>query len=554
MKAFKRLLSLTLSLALALAITAAPAPAGAVEPSYTVSGAYGESVYLENLRNLTLTGDYRTDLVNVALTQVGYHEGADRTERHGGDLTSDGNWTEYGYYAQCDGYAWCAMFISWCARQARIPYSLLQDSTVARAYSFGLPFYLKEDYAPRTGDIIFFAEKGHVWDHVGIVMGVREGWVYTIEGNARNAVRIKRYTLDDEYIRGYGVYETADPQEDLVQRKRLYLLRYDLNGGQGKRTDQVALEDQLLCIYPNEEDEPNPDSDQPPENAHWCWKEGCSFEGWYLRRNSDGRWLTVNGWQDSKTIREQAYSRRLFADMDGFIIDESWCDRDFGEFTLYAVWRSEETGALENESAYIYRLDSQGWANPFRDLSEADIWYAPVKHLFQRGLLSGVEENRFGVSSSLTLAQLLALLHRASGSPDYRSVLLPYRDVQEGDWYYNAVCWACQLGMLRADPVLKPDSPLTRGAYIAVLYAWAVNTGRCDPTPEGDGTLALLRALITDRGLSGESTSPEALAWARKTGLLQTWGLNMPEALSRTGVTRLEGCGLLALYLERSGK
>jgi hypothetical protein len=218
------------------------------------------------------------------------------------------------------------------------------------------------------------------------------------------------------------------------------------------------------------------------------------------------------------------------------------------------VWRSEVTGALEEESAYIYRLDSQGWANPFRDLSEADIWYAPVKHLFQRGLLSGMEENRFGVSSSLTLAQLLALLHRASGSPDYRSVLLPYRDVQEGDWYYNAVCWAYQLGMLRPDPVLNPDTPLTRGDYIAVLYAWAVNTGRCDPTPEGDGTLSLLRSLISDRSLSGENASPEALAWARKTGLLQSWGLSVPEALSRTGVTRLEGCGLLALYLERSGK
>ena len=533
---------------------AALLPAGAVGSSYTVSGSYAESVYYENLQNLTLTGDYRTDLVNVALTQVGYHEGASNKERHGNNLTSDGNWTEYGYFSACDGYAWCAMFISWCARQARIPGSMIQNSTVARAYSFGLPFYLKEDYAPRTGDIIFFAEKGHVWDHVGIVMGVREGWIYTIEGNARNAVRIKRYRPDDEYIRGYGVYDQNDPQEDLVQRKRLYLLYYDLNGGEGKRTDQVALEGQILSIFPNEEDEPNPDSDQPPENAHWCWKDGCTFEGWYIRRNADRKWLTSDGWQDSRSVREKGYARRIFADMDGFIMDETWSEEDFGEFTLYAVWRNEETGALEEESAYISRQDSQGWANPFRDLDEDSVWYAPVKHLFQRGLLNGVEENRFGVSSSLTLAQFLSLLHRAAGSPDYSGVQLPYADVPEGSWCYSAVCWAWQLGILPEGETLRPNARLTRETYLAGFYAWAVNTGRGERILEGESTLSQVRAQLAELGLSPESVNTEALAWAEKTGLLRLWQLTVPQVLGCVGVTRLEGFGLLALYLERNGK
>ena len=541
-----------LSLLLVLVLFAALAPTWAAEPSYTVTGAYEDSVYYANLKALTLTGDYRTDLVNVALTQVGYHEGANRTERHGGNLTSDGNWTEYGYFAECDGYAWCAMFISWCARQARIPYSLIQNSNVARAYAFGLPFYLKEDYAPRTGDIVFFAEKGHVWDHVGIVMGVREGWVYTVEGNARNAVRIKRYRTDDEYIRGYGVYESADPQEDLVQRKRLYLIRYDLNGGEGKRTDQVALEDHVLCIYPNEEDEPNPDSDQPPENAHWCWKEGCDFVGWYLRRNEDGKWLTDSGWQDSRSVREKGFARKVLGDMDGFIIDETWCSRDYGEFTLYAVWRSSATGELEEESAFISRPDSQGWANPFRDLGEDSPWYAPVKHLFQRGLLNGEEENRFGTDSPLTLAQLLALLHRLAGSPDYRGVRLPYRDVGEGDWYCSAVCWAYQLGLLPEEDALKPDRLLTGEAYLRLLYAWAAETGRCEPVREGESAMTALRIMLFCRDL--HPSAPEALAWAWKTGLLGTWGLSVSQLLSVPAVTRLEGCGLLAAYLEHSGQ
>ena len=63
-----------------------------------------------------------------------------------------------------------------------------------------------------------------------------------------------------------------------------------------------------------------------------------------------------------------------------------------------------------------------------------------------------------------------------------------------------------------------------------------------------------MAARLADRGLSPASVSPEALAWARKSGLLRAWGLSLPEVVGCTGVTRLEGCGLLALYLERSGK
>lgn len=540
-----------LSLLLILLLTASLVPAGAVSSSYSVSGPYGESVYYENLKNLTLTGDYRTDLVNVALTQVGYHEGANSRDRHGNNWYSDGNWTEYGYFAQLDGYAWCAMFISWCARQARIPGSLIQNSNVARAYSFGLPFYPREEYSPRTGDIVFFAEKGHVWDHVGIVLGIREGWMYTIEGNARNAVRIKRYEPDDEYIRGYGVYDQTDPVEDLVQRKRLYLLHYDLNGGEGKRVDQVALEGNTLGLYPNEPDEPNPDSDEEPENQHWCWKEGCEFDGWYIRRSADGKWLTeTQGWQSSRSIRENGCARKVYGDGEGFTMDGTWSEEDFGEFTLYAVWRNGETGVREEESAYIVRYDSQGWGNPFRDLPEDSVYYSPVKHLVQRGLLNGVSDNLFGSDSSLTLVQFLALLHRSAGSPAAPDVSLPYGDVSREDWFYPAVCWAWQTGCIPDGARLRPDTPLSRGEFLNRLYAFAVNSGRSDPVPDWDSDLSQYRSLLANRE-SDTAVELKAVVWAQKSGLLRVWSIPLSDLIVRNRITRLEAFGLLAWYLER---
>ena len=44
-------------------------------PSYTPSSPYRSSAYYTQLCNVTLTGNQRTDLVNVARSQLGYHEG-----------------------------------------------------------------------------------------------------------------------------------------------------------------------------------------------------------------------------------------------------------------------------------------------------------------------------------------------------------------------------------------------------------------------------------------------------------------------------------------------
>ena len=136
-KQLKRLLAFLL---VAITVCSAAAPALALTPTYRVTKAFAESRYYKELVEVELTGNYRADLINIALTQVGYHEGENSADRNGMNLGNKGNWTEYGYYCECDGYAWCAMFITWCARQAQIPQSVICDSRLASSYSFGVDF------------------------------------------------------------------------------------------------------------------------------------------------------------------------------------------------------------------------------------------------------------------------------------------------------------------------------------------------------------------------------------------------------------------------------
>ena len=186
----------------------------AIEPQYKVSSAYKGSTYYKNLNALPLVGDGAFDTLSVALSQYGYHEGASSADYHGGNTASTGNYTEYGFaYGKVSGtysYAWCAVFVSWCLRQAGE-----EDSAggafascslwVARLKELG-QYTARSAHTPRMGDLIFFrsAGVGRVSDHGGLVRYVSGGRVYTIEGNSSGQVALRDYALGDTYIVGYG--------------------------------------------------------------------------------------------------------------------------------------------------------------------------------------------------------------------------------------------------------------------------------------------------------------------------------------------------------------
>lgn len=204
--------TMALVLSLVLLIVLIPIPkADALNPSYTPSTQYRTSSYYSALTALTLTGNNRTDLIEVAKTQIGYHEGNSTSDLGGGNSSGSGNYTEYGYwYGMQD--QWCAMFVSWCLRQAGVPNSVVQSHASCTNwvswFQTNATYYTRSSgYVPASGDIIFFKSDAvtRASDHVGIVNYVSGNTVYTIEGNSSNQVRTRSYALSDTYIVGYGI-------------------------------------------------------------------------------------------------------------------------------------------------------------------------------------------------------------------------------------------------------------------------------------------------------------------------------------------------------------
>ena len=104
--------------------------AASIKPNYSTyeyGDAYKTSVYYERLLEARagLTGDHRYDVILVALSQIGYHEGDSDADMDGWNLGGSNNYVEYNrLFTKLEGnwgYAWCAAFVSWCQFQAGVP-------------------------------------------------------------------------------------------------------------------------------------------------------------------------------------------------------------------------------------------------------------------------------------------------------------------------------------------------------------------------------------------------------------------------------------------------
>lgn len=190
-KHLKKLLSITLAALIVFGGTTGVGllkntaiKAEAVE--YSGSSYYMNSKYYTALKNVTLTGNQREDIVNIAMSQLGYHEGDSNADLGGGNTSGSNDYNEYSYHiANGKAQAWCGNFVAWCAQQANISTDIIANNYVqfvpnAAHYTY----YSASSYTPSKGDLFIEGD----WAHIGIVAEVNGNTIKTIEGNADRAV------------------------------------------------------------------------------------------------------------------------------------------------------------------------------------------------------------------------------------------------------------------------------------------------------------------------------------------------------------------------------
>lgn len=144
---------------------------------------------------------------------------ADQYDSRGEIIGGKGYFSEWyiGNYADNPGWnqytPWCACFLSWAADQKKAsidgapPKFADVDKGMADFQESGKWRNPNDaNNMPIPGDYVFFDwDRGSDPDHVGAVLCVKDGFLYTIEGNSGGKVAVNRYPKNDPRIVGYGV-------------------------------------------------------------------------------------------------------------------------------------------------------------------------------------------------------------------------------------------------------------------------------------------------------------------------------------------------------------
>ncbi len=125
--------------------------------------------------------------------------------------------------------------------------------------------------------------------------------------------------------------------------------------------------------------------------------------------------------------------------------------------------------------AFLWRLagspEPKSQQCPFKDVPTSAYFYKAVIWAAENGIVYGAEPDTFDPYSGCTRAQIAAFIYRYLKKPAVSSSA-PFTDVDPGAYYANAVNWGYENGVIYgAEPDLfDPDSPCTRAQIVTFLY------------------------------------------------------------------------------------
>jgi len=115
----------------------------------------------------------------------------------------------------------------------------------------------------------------------------------------------------------------------------------------------------------------------------------------------------------------------------------------------------------------------------FADVQKGDWFYDAIEYVFLSGLMQGTSADKFSPNIATTRGMIATIMHRLAGSPDpdpeSETISVQFSDVIEGAWYYDAVIWAVENGIIYGvgDDTFAPNAPSTRQSLALVFSNFA---------------------------------------------------------------------------------
>lgn len=126
-----------------------------------------------------------------------------------------------------------------------------------------------------------------------------------------------------------------------------------------------------------------------------------------------------------------------------------------------------------------FKVNQQTASNQFTDVSGSYKWAAnSVDFMYMNDIIKGNNTKNpklFGPGAKMTRAMLVTVLYRAAGEPTVTGITNKFTDNKQGQYYYNAVLWASNMGIVNGATAttFDPNGNITREQIAAILYRYA---------------------------------------------------------------------------------
>ena len=153
----------------------------------------------------------------------------------------------------------------------------------------------------------------------------------------------------------------------------------------------------------------------------------------------------------------------------------------------FAGWYSDEaltqkvTSVKLNANTTVYAKWTENAVTPtlpFTDVKSGDWFYEAVQYVYDKGMMTGVSADRFAPASTTTRGMIVTILYRLENEPAV-SGGSAFTDVENGAWYADAVAWAAANDIVNGTSAttFAPNSPITREQMATMLYRFAQYKG-----------------------------------------------------------------------------
>ena len=159
---------------------------------------------------------------------------------------------------------------------------------------------------------------------------------------------------------------------------------------------------------------------------------------------------------------------------------------------------------------------------PFYDVTARDWYYSAVKYVYEKGLMDGVDVGVFAPNDTLTRAMVWTIIARAEGV-----------DTTGGaTWYAKAQEWVTAKGISDGE---NPNAAITRQELVTMLYRLA-------------GEPAVSGTITAPDAASVSTWAQSAMTWAMNIGLVE--GDENGAVTPTATATRAQAAALIMRYLE----